>query len=434
MASPKALAEVLVTKPYVFKKPDMVKLIVGRILGLGVLLAEGDEHKVQRRKLLPAFGFRRVKDLHPIFWSKAREAVQAMTAACDGQGRLALEVGPWASRCTLDIIGAAGLGHEFGAIRDGDHALVRTYGQLARPSWQAKLLKALMLLLPGAWLNWLPLKRNRELDEASIQIRHVCRQLVAEKRRKKDAGEAMTETDILSVALESGHFSDEGLVDQLMTFLAAGHETTASALTWAIYHLARNPEMQRRLRDEVRQRLPCLDEAQGELASRLVDEMPYLKAVCSEALRIHSPVPQTVREAVEDTTIQGQPIRRGTRIVLAPWGTNVDQRLWGADASRFRPDRWLAGPESAEAGAATGGASSRFAFITFLHGPRSCIGQSFARAELACLLAAWVGRFDFALRDTALAADECVQVQQTGLTARPADGLPVWATLVDGWS
>ena len=79
VTSPKALAEVLVTKNYDFKKPGMVRFSLGRLLGVGVLLAEGDEHKFQRKNLMPAFAFRHVKDLYPVFWMKARESIEAMT-------------------------------------------------------------------------------------------------------------------------------------------------------------------------------------------------------------------------------------------------------------------------------------------------------------------------------------------------------------------
>jgi len=112
--------------------------------------------------------------------------------------------------------------------------------------------------------------------------------------------------DILSVALSSGKFSDEDLVDQLMTFLAAGHDTTASALTWAIYILSRYPNVQDRLRQEVRARLPAID-SETAVASVDIDRMPYLNAVCNEVLRTYSPVAQTVRDAARDTTIQGIP-------------------------------------------------------------------------------------------------------------------------------
>lgn len=426
VASPKALAEVLVTKNYIFEKPEAVRNALGRVLGYGILLTEGDEHKVQRKNLMPAFAFRHVKDLYPTFWKKAREVTQAMTAACGDATTTVLEVNGWASRCTLDIIGMAGMGVDFGAIQDENNPLAQTYSRLARPTRQAKVLIVLGTLLPGWLLNHLPIKRNEDINAAAQRIRSVCRDLIREKKQRTAAGE-LTDADILSVALESGLFSDEQLVDQLMTFLAAGHDTTASALTWSVYLLSRHPEKQRRLRDEVRAMLPSVDDDGGAgagVSSADVDRMPYLHAVCNEVLRTYSPVPQTMREAAVDTTIQGQFVPRGTRIMLAPWGTNVDRSLWGDDAGEFRPERWLAAP--------SGGAESNYAFMTFLHGPRSCIGAAFARAEMACLLAAWVGRFEFALDDEAL-MDERNLVFKAAVTARPAYGMHIRTRVVEGW-
>ena len=91
--------------------------------------------------------------------------------------------------------------------------------------------------------------------------------------------------DILSVALESGGFTDENLIDQLMTFLAAGHETTASAMTWAAYLLAKHPEVQTRLRAEIRENLPSISDTDTTVSSVDIDRLPYLTAVCNEVLR-----------------------------------------------------------------------------------------------------------------------------------------------------
>ncbi|POR38679.1 Cytochrome P450 [Tolypocladium paradoxum] len=423
VASPKALAEVLVTKAYIFKKPDTVRNTLGRVLGYGILLAEGDEHKVQRKNLMPAFAFRRLKGLYPTFWTKAREVTLAMTAACGDATTTVLEVNGWASRCTLDIIGMAGMGVEFGAIQDENNPLAQTYTRLSNPSRQAKVLIILGMFMPGWLLNHLPVKRNGDIKAAAQRIRSVCRDLIREKKQRM-ANKEPTDLDILSVALESGLFTDEQLVDQLMTFLAAGHETTASALTWSVYQLSRHPEKQQRLRDEVRAMLPSIDDEGGEISSADVDRMPYLHAVCNEVLRTYSPVPQTIREAAVDTTLQGQFVPRGTRIIVSPWGTNVDRSLWGDDAGEFRPERWLA--------AASGGAESNYAFLTFLHGPRSCIGAAFARAEVACLLAAWVGRFEFALDDEALMDERNLQFKPS-ITARPKHGMHIRTKVVEGW-
>lgn len=454
VTSPKALGEVLVTKNYDFQKPPLLRFGLGRIVGNGVLLAEGDEHKFQRKNLMPAFAFRHVKDLYQVFWAKSCLGVQAMvhqieldaakeptspTTAdpekdaldIDTTGKVGrMEVGSWASRITLDIIGLAGLGRDFGAISDPDNKLFRTYNFLFKPSRQAQILNLLGLIFPMWIVSRIPVQRNEDISEAAKTIRGVCHELIREKKEKL-ARKELTDVDILSVALESGGFTDDNLVDQLMTFLAAGHETTASSMTWAVYMLSRYPDVQRRLREEVRAKLPSVDDTNGTITSLDIDHMPYLHAVCSEVLRYFSPVPMTLREAAVDTTIQGVHVPKGTRIILGIAANNKDPALWGPDAMTFNPDRWLPKHEG-DKSAAAGGASSNYAFMTFLHGPRSCIGQAFARAEFACLLASWIGKLEFELANEE-ELDENKVVIKAGVTARPAKGMHVKVKVLDGW-
>ncbi|PVH85843.1 cytochrome P450 monooxygenase-like protein [Cadophora sp. DSE1049] len=446
ITSPKGLGEVLVTKNYDFIKPSHVATGLGRLLGIGVLLAEGDEHKRQRKNLMPAFAYRHVKDLVPVFWDKSREAVIAMTEHINAGGMpnselpaphkrpdvekddAVMEVGEWASRATLDIIGLAGMGQDFGAIKDPNTELNRTYRTVFKPSRQAAILGLLNIFLPGWFVRNLPVKRNGEIEAAAAVIRTTCRQLIRSKKDKLEKGE-LTDVDILSVALESGGFSEENLVDQLMTFLAAGHETTATAMTWAIYMLCLHPEVQTKLRAEIREKLPSVN-GNEDVTTQDIDHMPYLNAVCNEVLRYYPPVPLTLRDAAQDTTILGQAVPKGTRVMMVPWAINKSKELWGPDGGKFNPDRWL--PSEKNPHSANGGAQSNYSYLTFLHGPRSCIGQAFAKAEFMCLLAAWVGRFEFALNDER-ELDEKNVVIKGGVTAKPAKGLYVKTKVVDGW-
>lgn len=434
LLSPKAISEVLVTNSYTFIKPRGVRESIGRILGYGILLTEGDVHKVQRRNLQPAFAFRHIKDLYPIFWTKTREVVEAMTATLGEEATGEMEVMRWASRCTLDIIGVAGMGKDFGAIQDGEAPLVKTYNSLFEPSRQAQLLAVLNSILPTFIVDALPLQRNNSISKAAKEIRRECYDLIQHKKTNKAAGKA-NERDILSVAMDSGLFSDDNLVDQLMTFLAAGHETTATAMTWALYMLSRYPEIQTKLRDEVRAHISGLD---ADITSMDIDSMPYLQAVCNEVLRYWPPVPSTIRESSKNTAILTQFVPKGTRIVLAAACTNVDTALWGDDSREFRPERWLSSEDDGKDAAAaarvdaSGGSSSNYAMLTFLHGPRSCIGTNFAKAEFACLLAGWIGRFEFELADKEMADESKLDIRG-GITQRPTKGMHLIVKVVPGF-
>ncbi|TWU72928.1 hypothetical protein ED733_000856 [Metarhizium rileyi] len=448
VTNPKGLAEVLVTKNYDFEKPKQFSQSLGRFLGRGILFAEGDEHKRQRKNLMPAFAFRHIKNLYPTFWRKAREMAQVLSATIKEDSRRdgtteekkkasgdaaavehapgAIEVYDWNSRATLDIIGVSGMGRDFNSLHDPSNKLNQTYKSIFNPGRVGNLIRLVAIFIPIQLLRLLPLRRNTETSQASSYIKQVCRDLITEKRARLEAQKqrSKTDIDILSVALESGGFSDEDLVNQMMTFLIAGHETTATAMTWAVYELCKHPSIQQKLRDEVRSKLPPLDD---DVTAAQIDDCPYLQAFCNEVLRVWSPVPLTLRVAARDTSIVGQFIPRGTPVILCPWAVNLSRQLWGPDAHEFKPERWLDDDVVDGHTNNRGSAESNYAFLTFLHGPRSCIGQKFAQAEFACLVAAWAARFETRFEEGgALAGGEEPRIS-TGITSRPKGGL--WVQL-----
>ncbi|OJZ90757.1 hypothetical protein ASPFODRAFT_126249 [Aspergillus luchuensis CBS 106.47] len=432
--TPKALSEILVQKVYDFEKPKIVRRSLGRITGEhGVLLVEGAEHKQQRKLLMPAFSYRHIKNLYPIFWSKGIEMVKLIEA--DLQQRAnptdnVIRVASWSSRATLDIIGLAGMNRDFDSLQNPTNKLAAAYHKLnsVPPTHLEKGLFVIGLLLNVPHLvHKLPFKRNRYIRESAAYIRNVAQEMIHDARQSIEGEKAHQTTDavdILSVAIESGGFTDEELIDQMMTFLAAGHETTSGALQWCVYALSKYPDVQTRLREEIRANLPSISVENPEsISAATLDSLPYLHAVCQEVFRFHPSVPNTVRIANKDTTIGGQRIPKDTVIQIVPALTNHDKSLWGPDADQFNPDRWL-GPGKAN----TGGATSNYAFLTFIHGPRSCIGQGFAKAELACLLATFVGKFQFELEDP-----DKELILREAATVTPKDGVLVKVTPLEGW-
>lgn len=426
VTSPEALSEVLVTKSYDFVKPIQLRRALGKIIGQGIILREDAEHKYQRRHMGPAFSARQINALYPTFWSKAGELVEELAsvvseAGLRGEKAPAIDVGEWAARATLDIIGLAAMGQDFGSVRDPTNELSSCYRELrnvllAKTTPGVNML--LSMVLPAADLRLI--KGNDDgLEAGGSSVRRIARDLVRRKREMKKNG-ASPSVDILSNLLDSNAFSEDDLVDQVMTLLMAGHETTAASITWAMYALCRYPEVQSRVREEALGTFPWLshDSARTiEVDSKdMVDRLPYLSAFWNEVLRFYPPLPRTIRMAKHDTTIlNGQRIPRNTPVVISPWAINVSTRMWGPDAKQFRPERWMAPGQ-----ATTGGACGSYAFLSFLAGPRSCLGNAFAKGEFACILLAWIARFEVEF------ADPNYQLEvSAGLTIRPKLGFSV---------
>jgi cytochrome P450 len=339
-----------------------------------------------------------------------------------------IKVRDWATRATLDIIGLSGMGQDFGALRNPDNRLNQQYRRVFPEEEDniVRIFKAIVMNFDMHFFILLPLPRNREISKASQYIRSVARQAIRRKKEKIANGEDRT-VDILSVALESGDFTEEGLVDQMMTFLAAGHETIAAALQWAVYALCKYPGVQSRLRKEIRSNLAPVsgnNSISFPPQQVVIDGLPYLNAVCNEVLRYWPPIQFTFRQAVNDTTILGEFIPKGTHLILSPEATNRSSMLWGPDAGQFNPDRWLNDGKVNS----TGGAKNNYANMTFIHGSRSCIGQSFARSELACLVTLRVGRFEMEFKGGNVPEETIV----TG-TAAPKDGVVARLKVLDVW-
>ena len=232
VTTPKAFSEALVLKSYDLIKPPALAAGLARIVGWGVLLTEGHEHKMQRKNLTPAFSYRHIKDLYPVFWDKSRDMILGIDKDLQGKESSKIQVDSWASRATLDIIGAAGIGRSFNAIEDEKSDLYQTYQIIFLQDWQTRLIGLLNLLVPFWVTRMMPIPRNIKVERARRYLSKVCLDLLAEKKnriavaKEKDGSDAEAGgKDILTVALKSGGFTDDQIVDQLLTFLAAGHET-----------------------------------------------------------------------------------------------------------------------------------------------------------------------------------------------------------------
>ncbi|CZT15982.1 related to cytochrome P450 monooxygenase [Ramularia collo-cygni] len=413
LTTPEALHEVLITHAYDYQKPSPGRILLSRTTGQGLVVVEGHEHKLQRKSVAPAFTGKQIKDLVPLFWSKSKEFVDVIANQLDVPSGLnqaggrtgVVDLTKWTSRATLDIIGQACVGRDFASLYNQDDEFVQQYDKiLGKVPGNILVYGALSVLIPIHIGRWVPFfTRFRQASDGRYHLRPLCRNLIEIKRRDMES-ESAKHVDILSVLIRSGQFTDDGLVDQLLTFLAAGHETTSGALSFTAWLLSINPSVQNKLRAELREYFAV----NTDITAASLDQLPYLNAVTNEQLRLVPSVPTTARVAIRDTQILGQHVAAGTHIVISPWAINRSQKIWGPDAEEFRPERWLEQETS----------KSPLNLMTFLHGPRSCIGQAFSRAELKCLVAALVHKFELKM------ADPGEVIEPVGLaTVKPKNGL-----------
>lgn len=223
LTNPRTLGEVLVHKAYDFEKPLGVRDLLRIILGNGLIVTEGDVHKFQRKHIIPSFRLRHIKELYPIFWSKASELKDRITADLmqKPNGDQVVEINGWANKVTIDVIGLATMGRNFNTLHHSGDELIKDYEEILEPTKEKTLYFLVHFIFPRWFIAMWPWKLNKRLRATTSSLRHVCIQLVKDKKAllKQDSE---NQVDILSLLIKSNDFSDEMLVDQLLTFLAAG--------------------------------------------------------------------------------------------------------------------------------------------------------------------------------------------------------------------
>lgn len=430
ITSPQALHELQVVRTYDFEKPAILRFLMSRVIGSGLLATEGDDHKFQRRALTPGFTPKQIRAVYPKLWLKACEAsrVLAKEARDLKKNGKPINLNDWASRVTLDSAGVSVMGRDFGAVSDPGNPLIKLYGLVFAPG--ASDFNIISMSLPQ-WIGpYLPLAAKSELLEGATTIRQFARDLIHTKRERIANGEE-GDHDILEVLLGT-ELSENQLIDQTMTFLTAGYETTATQLMWTIYMLSTHPQIQDKLRAEIREQFATMEDRENMTSEIIEDKMPYLQAVISESARYFPAVPGALRQAVVDTSLLNHPFPKGSVATVAMGAINRDPKLWGPDVDEFRPERWL---EDTDRGTAQyGGASSKYAYMTFFHGQRRCIGEGFTRAKLASILAAWVGHLRFSLHDEEKEGDIGKLTFKRGhVSLQPVTGPFVDVEVVEGW-
>lgn len=400
-----------------------------RILGDGVLLSEGHDHVVQRKSLSPGFSTQSIRALFPVFWQKSLLLAKLWEEemAQEKVTTQKFEVLDWLNRTTLDIIGQAGFGTSINSLENESAPLREAYRMVFAFDFLSRALHGLAAYIPST--KHIPAKMNRDMLAARDIIVKAATRIITEKIDQAERNTA--HKDILAMiakdnrkAKEAGEagLSFETMRDQVMTFLGAGHDTTATGVAWTLHLLAKHPEVQEKLRAEIRQYMPFLFDANRrqnpeELSKVDPDLLPYLDNVCRESLRYIPPIPMTVRKSIVDDHLGPHFIPAGTTIYIHANAINRLPVYWGDNADAFDPDRWDNLPES----------FTTNAFMTFLHGPRGCIGRKFAESEMKMLVCALLSTFSF--RPDAEFADP-EELKMWRLVLRPRDGISMSVSLL----
>lgn len=385
---PALVRRVLQERPDDFPKSDRIREGLAPLLGQSVFVTNGAQWKRQRRIIDPAFEGGRLKDTFPAMWAAGEAAVARM-----GEG--VVEVEEFASHAAADVIFRTLFSLP---IEDRDASAV-FHAFRAYQRTQPILNIAAFLPLP----RWMPRLHKRRTLRAAAEIRRLITRMTERRAGEIAAGTApddlATKIMVTVDPVTGERFGTEEMVDQVAIFFLAGHETSASALGWALWLLAANPEVQDRVAAEV----AGLEPDFGAVA-----RLRFTRDVFREVLRLYPPVPMMVRETTCPEEFRGRTVAPGAQVVLSSWHLGRHERIWDA-ADDFDPDRWAR--EETKVAARDG-------WLPFSSGPRVCTGAGFAMVEGVLLLAMLVRAFRFEV------VEGRVPVPVAHLTVRARDG--VW--------
>jgi cytochrome P450 len=384
---PALVARVLTERPDDFPKSNRIREGLAPLLGNSVFVTNGEEWKRQRRIIDPAFEGGRLRDTFPAMWAAGEAA-----AARLGEG--VVEIEEAMSHAAADVIFrtlfsipiedrvASAVFHEFRAYQ-------RT---------QPILNLAAFVPLP----RWFPRLHRRGSTRSAARIRALITALTEARARAIAEGRAPDDLATKIMTTEDpqtgARFDTAEMVDQVAIFFLAGHETSASALAWALLMLAMAPEVQERVAAE----------AAGLTSDfSAVGRLRFTRDVFREVLRLYPPVPMMVRESRCPERMRERDVAPGAQIVLSPWHLHRHERIW-PDPDRFDPDRWSREETRA---------CARDAWMPFSAGPRVCTGAGFAMVEGVLLLALLVRRWRFEL------AGGPLPVPVAHLTVRAREGI-----------
>ena len=390
---PAAVRRVLLDNAANYRMDALRLRILSPGLGNGLLTAQGESWRLQRRALAPLFSPRQVAEFAPAMQRIAETTVERLGRRRDGA---VTDVGELTSRMALEVLEqtlfSQGLGREPSEFQRAVTHYFDSFGRLdpldliGAPAFLPRLGRLRgrpALRFFNEAVDAIIGSRKRLLDRGSEPPRDVLTLLLAAK--DPETGLGLPEADIRS---------------NVVTFIAAGHETTANGLTWTLYLLSQSPEWRERAEEEA-------DSVFDPRRPASFERCEVLRAVFEEALRLYPPAAALSREAIADDEILGVRVPAGTVVAISPYVLHRRRGLWD-DPDAFDPSRFLGERRDR---------IDRFAYIPFGAGPRVCIGMPFAMQEAVIILANLLKAFRFDL------VEGWTVMPQQRVTLRPRGGM-----------
>ncbi|KAJ0395805.1 hypothetical protein ATCC90586_012131 [Pythium insidiosum] len=401
ISTPELFEDVLKTQFDSFDKGEKMNEALRDVLGRGIFAVDGHEWLRQRKtgsNLFTARSLRdsmsrTIQDLLPVLHRVLNRA------ATSGD---AINLSSILQKFTLDAFTRIGFGCEFGCLDAAtEHPFEAAFENAQR-------ILTIRLFTPAFWwktLRFLNIGVERELKEHIKVIDHTIFDIISRSlQARQQSHEAASSKNIVSLFIDNAsNMSDEGgegkessieaslLRDIVVNFLIAGRDTSAQVLSWLFVELTLHPEIEDRIREELRAKLPHLFTSSDCVApsAEQVQRLSYLEAVIKETLRLHPTVPINSRRAARDTVLSdGTFIAAGEFVAMPTYALGRMTHVWGPDAREFRPERWL--DETSPTGLIT---VSAFKFNSFHAGPRMCLGMNLAMLEMKTLAASVLSKF-----------------------------------------
>jgi len=370
VTEPNLIKAVLLDQRDKFQKLAQIR-ILGPLLGKGILTSEGADWKWQRQSSAPMFRHQELMTFVPGFVRATQHLIEKWRRQPSGSTH---EIERDMTRVTFDVISATLLptaDATIGPAIEGSAGLFQKAG-----SW------AQLYAIANA-PKWLPRPGRKAQREAIRMLRSSVAAMLREREGAPSRDDLMHRLMQAKNPETGAPMNEDQLIDNLLTFYLAGHETTAKALTWTLYILARSPEWTTALKDEV-----ARVTGGNALTAQHIDKLSLTQQVIKESMRLFPPVPIMSRQAVADTSLGGHQITAGTSIVIPIYALHRHKKRW-SNPELFDPMRFAPEKEAA---------ISRYQYMPFGAGPRICIGMAFAMIEATAMLATMLqaARFEFA--------------------------------------